>query len=127
MVFEFFLKESLTQTSPTNRRVPERDVTSDPEMQKKIAEDPLWYKGGLKLNMGTLLVECVKEYITVDELAKLTMPLLIMNGDQDTVTHPHGAKVRTDINKACPSLNAKNSFLLMPIYSSAVAHSLKFA
>ena len=66
-------------------------------MQKKIAEDPLWYKGGLKLNMGTLLVECVKEYITVDELAKLTMPLLIMNGDQDTVTHPHGAKVR---NKA---------------------------
>ena len=69
-------------------------MTSDPEMQKKIAEDPLWYKGGLKLNMGTLLVECVKEYITVDELAKLTMPLLIMNGDQDTVTHPHGAKVR---------------------------------
>ena len=65
-------------------------------MQKKIAEDPLWYKGGLKLNMGTLLVECVKEYITVDELAKLTMPLLIMNGDQDTVTHPHGAKVRNE-------------------------------
>ena len=42
------------------RCVPERNVTSDPEMQKKIAEDPLWYKGGLKLNMGTLLVECVK-------------------------------------------------------------------
>ena len=42
------------------RCVPERNVTSDPEVQKKIAEDPLWYKGGLKLNMGTLLVECVK-------------------------------------------------------------------
>ena len=35
----------------------------------------------------------LQEYITVDELAKLTMPLLIMHGDLDAVTHPHGAKV----------------------------------
>jgi len=82
----------LVPTARSFRRVPERNVTSDPEMQKKIAEDPLWYKGGLKLNMGTLLVECVKDYITVDELAKLTMPLLIMHGDLDAVSHPHGSK-----------------------------------
>ena len=34
-----------------------------------------------------------KDYITVDELAKLTMPLLIMHGDLDAVSHPHGSKV----------------------------------
>ena len=116
--------QAILESDITNRRVPERDVTSDPEMQKKIAEDPLWYKGGLKLNMGTLLVECVKEYITVDELAKLTMPLLIMNGDQDTVTHPHGAKVI--INKVYPFLAARSSFLLM-LNSIAVGHALKFS
>ena len=31
----------------------------------------------------------------MDELAKLTMPLLIMHGDQDAVSHPHGSKVVT--------------------------------
>ena len=51
-------------TARSFRRVPERNVTSDPEMQKKIAEDPLWYKGGLKLNMGPLLVECVKVIVS---------------------------------------------------------------
>ena len=35
----------------------------------------------------------LQEWITVDELAKLTMPLLIMHGDLDAVTSCHGAKV----------------------------------
>ena len=42
------------------RHVAERDVTSDPDIQKRIMKDPLWYKMGLKLKMGTLLVDAVQ-------------------------------------------------------------------
>ncbi len=42
------------------RYIPEKSVTSDVATQKRIADDPLWYKGALKLQMGTVFVEAVK-------------------------------------------------------------------
>jgi hypothetical protein len=42
------------------RYISEKNITGDVEMQRRIADDPLWYKGALKLQMGVTFVEAVK-------------------------------------------------------------------
>jgi acylglycerol lipase len=95
------------------RYISEKNITGDVEMQRRIADDPLWYKGALKLQMGVTFVEAVKD-LTIYELSQITVPLLILHGDLDVICSPSGS---TELHRM-----AKSSDKALITFQSAHHH-----
>ena len=68
---------------------PESVLSRDPEVEARIAADPLHYRGKIRARLGYEMMRA-----SVDARARmgnLTLPLLIMHGAEDKLTNPQGS------------------------------------
>ncbi|XP_041348607.1 monoglyceride lipase-like [Gigantopelta aegis] len=65
-------------------------VCRDPNVVKKYEDDPLVYHGGIKVKLGTQLLDSM-DYICAN-LEKLEVPFLALHGDKDTLAEVDGSK-----------------------------------
>ncbi|MGJ3240135.1 MAG: lysophospholipase [Anaerolineae bacterium] len=66
-------------------------LTRDPEMLRLAENDPLLYKGWTKTSVAKYVVE-TGEHIQ-ERADKITIPILIMHGEDDTLTPISGSKI----------------------------------
>jgi alpha-beta hydrolase superfamily lysophospholipase len=64
-------------------------LSRDPRVVKAYEEDPLVYHGGAIVRTGVEFLKSI-QYIQ-DNLAKITLPLLVMHGTADRLTDPKGS------------------------------------
>jgi acylglycerol lipase len=64
-------------------------LSSDPQVAQKFAADPLTYKDNMRVGMGVQINETAKAVRA--DLPKLTLPMLIMHGEQDRLVNPSGS------------------------------------
>lgn len=66
-------------------------LSRDPEVDRRVAADPLCYAGKTRLGMAREI------YLAGEDarahLAELTLPLLVMHGDADRLTSPRGSEL----------------------------------
>lgn len=65
-------------------------VSRDPEVVKKYDSDPLNYRGGIPARTGAEFNRGVKQI--QEQMAAITLPLLIMHGTADRLADPAGSK-----------------------------------
>jgi acylglycerol lipase len=65
-------------------------VSRDPEVVAKYNSDPLVYHGGLKARWGYSVMDHVR--IANEQLHTITYPFLVMQGGQDALVPPEGAR-----------------------------------
>ena len=64
-------------------------VTSDTEVQARLSSDKLRWTGGVKLGLGMAFLRCLETLHT--SLASVSLPLLILHGDNDSLCQPAGS------------------------------------
>ncbi len=62
-------------------------ISQDPAVVKAYRRDPLVYTGKISAHMGVELMETIEETIP-DILPLITLPVLIMQGTEDRLSHP---------------------------------------
>jgi alpha-beta hydrolase superfamily lysophospholipase len=66
-------------------------TSRDPEVVQQYDEDPLVYRGAIRSRLGG---ELLKTLASIKENAsQLTLPLLLMHGDADSMTEPAGTEM----------------------------------
>ncbi len=69
-------------------------VSSDPAVVQAYVNDPLVYTGKMTARLAAELIKAVQRI--QDEAAKITLPLLIVQGSADKLVDPAGAKLLYD-------------------------------
>ena len=69
-------------------------VSRDPAVVKAYLDDPLVYTGKTTARMGAEMLKAMRR--TTREAARLTLPLLILHGSEDTLADPDGARMLHD-------------------------------
>jgi len=70
-------------------RIRVEQVTSDTEVQARLSSDKLRWTGGVKLGLGMAFLRCLESLHT--SLASVSLPLLILHGDNDSLCQPAGS------------------------------------
>lgn len=70
-------------------RIRVEQVTSDTEVQARLSSDKLRWTGGVKLGLGMAFLRCLETLHT--SLARVSLPLLILHGDNDSLCQPAGS------------------------------------
>lgn len=65
-------------------------LSSDPQVAQAFAADPLNYKANMRVGMGVGINETAKAVRT--RLSEITLPILIMHGEQDQLVNPSGSQ-----------------------------------
>lgn len=86
------ISKYLAKFVPNLPLVPKTDgvLSRDPEVERRFRADPLCYNGGLKTRMGYEFMIAAQQ--ACDEMAQLSLPLLIMHGSEDKLTNPSGSE-----------------------------------
>ncbi len=66
-------------------------VSRDPAVVKAYIDDPLVYNGKTTARMGAEMLKAMGR--TTREAGKITLPLLILHGSEDTLADPDGARM----------------------------------
>ena len=69
-------------------------ITRDKNEVEKIKKDNLRYKGGFKAGLAWVLLENCE--MAENNLSRLTLPLLVLQGEKDKLVVPEGAKMIVD-------------------------------
>jgi len=86
---ERFLARILSRFAPYVgvRRLEASSISQDPEVVKAYRRDPLVYTGKISARMGVELMEAIEETIP-HMLPLIELPVLIMQGTEDRLSHP---------------------------------------
>ncbi len=72
------------------RRLAAADVSRDPDVVRRYAEDPLVYRGRMRAGLVAAMIRAVRR---IDAgMEDVTLPLLIMHGTADALTQPEGSR-----------------------------------
>jgi acylglycerol lipase len=71
-----------------------KGVSRDPAVVQAYVNDPLVYTGKMTARLAAELIKAVQR--VSDEAAKITLPLLIVQGSEDKLVDPAGAKLLYD-------------------------------
>lgn len=66
-------------------------VSRDPAVVQAYIDDPLVYTGKTTARMGAEILRAIQG--TMDEASRITLPLLILHGAEDTLADPGGARM----------------------------------
>jgi alpha-beta hydrolase superfamily lysophospholipase len=84
----------LREITGLGRGAAESVLSRDPEIQAKFNADPLCWNGGVRARMGYQLLRGAALFGDSD--SKLTLPLLLMVGEADTIVDPVRNKLLFD-------------------------------
>jgi lysophospholipase len=82
---------NVVPSAPISPPSPPDVLTSDPEMQKKWADDDLIFKGWTRISLGKYILD-TGEMIQA-RAHEITLPLLIMHGGNDRLTPVSGSHI----------------------------------
>lgn len=68
-----------------------KSVSRDPKVVEAYENDPLNFHGKVKAGTGAALLNRLQTFPA--RLPSLTLPLLVMHGEKDTLTNPEGSKL----------------------------------
>ena len=68
-----------------------KSVSRDPKVVEAYENDPLNYHGKIKAGTGAALLNRLQTF--PGRLPSLTLPLLVMHGEKDTLTNPEGSRL----------------------------------
>jgi acylglycerol lipase len=83
----------LAKIGPNLALLPERAglLSRDPEVERRKKADPL--AGNVKISLGTAKALLVASEETRKQVSQLSLPLLVMHGEDDTLTFPSGSRM----------------------------------
>jgi len=70
-------------------RIRMEQVTSDTEVQARLATDKLRWTGGVKLGLGMAFLKCLENIHK--NMSAVTLPFLILHGENDSLCQPAGS------------------------------------
>lgn len=76
---------------PLMKMVGLETLSTDPEVARKFAADPLTYKENMRVGMGIQINETAKA--VREQLPTFQVPLLVMHGEQDKLVNPSGSQI----------------------------------
>ncbi len=85
------LLKNIMPTTPLIPGLPASELSTDTAVVDAYQKDPLVYTGAWRVGMGALLINTGK--ILREQANKLTLPVLILHGENDKITPPSGSKV----------------------------------
>lgn len=88
----------LAPTLPVVRAGAPGILSRDPEVERRFGLDPLTYKRPLRARLGHQLALAAAD--AQARLADLTLPLLVMHGDDDKLTDPAGSVLAHDLARS---------------------------
>lgn len=88
------LLRSIIPTVPLTPSLPSDAICTDPEVVKKYDTDPLVYRGKWRIGMGAELLRSGKQLR--ESAHQITIPLLILHGEEDEIAPPSGSQVLYD-------------------------------
>jgi alpha-beta hydrolase superfamily lysophospholipase len=79
---------------PLLKLVPLETLSRDPDVVRAFREDPLTYKGNMRVRLGTELNKTAKW--VREHLSDLKLPVLVLYGEADELVNPSGSRLIYD-------------------------------
>lgn len=79
---------------PLLKLVPLETLSRDPDVVRAFREDPLTYKGNMRVRLGTELNKTAKW--VREHLSELKLPILVLYGEADELVNPSGSRLVYD-------------------------------
>jgi alpha-beta hydrolase superfamily lysophospholipase len=79
---------------PLLKLVPLETLSRDPDVVRAFREDPLTYKGNMRVRLGTELNKTAKW--VREHISELKLPILVLYGEADELVNPSGSRLVYD-------------------------------
>jgi alpha-beta hydrolase superfamily lysophospholipase len=79
---------------PLLKLVPLETLSRDPDVVRAFREDPLTYKGNMRVRLGTELNKTAKW--VRERISELKLPILVLYGEADELVNPSGSRLVYD-------------------------------